>query len=198
MTLKLVLSETLLADCAEVICLICLTHEQVGIRLEITRPRARGGDSWPSKAHGGIVHSGPSHHQSWSNYPDTRKRSQINLPGSCNFQTIQIDISHIMIILFVCAKYECCWNSCRVKKALRRLVASGVLVAVWHQHMCFLDSRQRKVECWERGELRCGHLDWREGREEDGQKRRRLEPELWRERWAANSRRHSDTGDTQK
>ena len=55
----------------------------------------------------------------------------------------------MMIVLFleayVCAKYECCWNSCRVKKALRRLVARGVLVAVWHQHMCFLDSRQRKV-----------------------------------------------------
>ena len=24
---------------------------------------------------------------------------------------------------YVCAKYECCWNSCRVKKALRRLVS---------------------------------------------------------------------------
>ena len=76
-------------------------------------------------------------------------------------------------------------------------MANGVLVAVWHQHMCFLDSRQRKVE-W-RGELRCGHLDWRlERGEEDGHRRRRLESELWRERRAANSRRHSDTGDTQK
>ena len=45
MTLKLVLSEALLANRAEVICLICLTHEQVGIGLEITRSRARGGDS---------------------------------------------------------------------------------------------------------------------------------------------------------
>ena len=46
-------------------------------------------------------------------------------------------------------------------------MANGVLVAVWHQHMCFLDSRQRKVEwrgeraemCWTPG------LAAREGRE---------------------------------
>lgn len=42
-TLKLVLSEALLADGAEVIRLISLTHKQVWIGLEITGPRTRGG-----------------------------------------------------------------------------------------------------------------------------------------------------------
>ena len=31
--------------------------------------------------------------------------------------------------------------------------ASGVLVAVWHQHMCFLDCSQRKVELERRAEI---------------------------------------------
>ena len=65
------------------------------------------------------------------------------------------------------AKYECCWNSCRVKKALRRLVAGGVLVAVWHQHMCFLDCSQRKVELERRAEIWTPGLA-RGEREEDG------------------------------
>lgn len=80
------------------------------------------------------------------------------------------------------AKYECCWNSCRVKKALRRLVAGGVLVAVWHQHMCFLDCSQRKVELERRAEIWTPGLA-REGRERRmGQEtHRRVEPELWRE-----------------
>ena len=69
--------------------------------------------------------------------------------------------------------YECSWNSCRVKKALRRLVWSGVLVAVWHQHMCFLDSGQRKVELERRGEVwppGLGGGGWAEA------ERRRVEP----------------------
>ena len=73
--------------------------------------------------------------------------------------------------------------------------ASGVLVAVWHQHMCFLDCSQRKVELERRAEI------WPPGQRGErrmGQEaQERLEPELWRERRAANLRRHSDTGDTQ-
>ena len=58
MTLKLILCQTLLTHRAEVVSLVCLPDEEIGVGLEVVRP-ARGG--WVDHRHSARLHCDPRH-----------------------------------------------------------------------------------------------------------------------------------------
>ena len=63
MTLKLVLSQTLLADRAEVVSLVGLSDKEVGVGLQVSGSPVRG-RGWADYCGPGSLHCDPSHLQS--------------------------------------------------------------------------------------------------------------------------------------
>ena len=58
MTLELILCQTLLTHRAEVVSLVCLPDEEIGVGLEVVRPAWGGG---VDHGHSGSLHSDPRH-----------------------------------------------------------------------------------------------------------------------------------------